>query len=140
VEQLIDHFVSFIPNLFLAVVIVALGAWMGGLAGKFARAFAMAAQVKEANLIGKGVQYLVIVIALGTALEQLNVATSFLFGAFLIVLGGLGLAFGLGGQEKAREIIRRISKVEKVEKVEEEGPPAVVKTNRRTSDAEKGDP
>jgi len=79
----------------------------------------------------------VIIVALGTALEQLNVATRFLFGAFLIVLGGLGLAFGLGGQEKAREIIRRISKVEKVE---EASPPANVKTNRRAGDAEKGDP
>ena len=137
VEQLIDHFVAFLPNLFLAIVIVALGAWVGGLAGKFARAFAHAARIQEANLIGKGIQYLVIVIALGTALEQLNVATRFLFGAFLIVLGRLGLAFGLGGQEKAREIIRRISKVEKVD---EEGPPAVVKTNRRDSDAEKGEP
>ncbi|OIP33026.1 MAG: hypothetical protein AUK27_11560 [Deltaproteobacteria bacterium CG2_30_66_27] len=112
VEVLIDHFVSFLPNLFLAFVILALGAWVGGLAGKFARAFAMAAQVKEANLIGKGVQYLVVIVALGTALEQLNVATRFLFGAFLIVLGALGLAFGLGGQEKAREIIERISRVE----------------------------
>jgi hypothetical protein len=112
VERLIDHFVSFLPNLFLAIVIVALGAWMGGLAGKFARAFALAARIQEANLLAKGVQYLVIVIALGTALEQLNVATRFLFGAFLIVLGSLGLAFGLGGQEKAREIIRRISKVD----------------------------
>ncbi len=53
-----------------------------------------------------------IVVALGTALEQLNVATRFLFGAFLIALGALGLAFGLGGQEKAREIIERISRVE----------------------------
>ena len=111
-EVLIDHFVSFLPNLFLAFVILALGAWVGGLAGKFARAFAMAAQVKEANLLGKGVQYLVVIVALGTALEQLNVATRFLFGAFLIVLGALGLAFGLGGQEKAREIIERISRVE----------------------------
>lgn len=114
-ERLIDHFVSFLPNLFLAIVIVALGAWMGGLAGKFARAFALAARIQEANLLAKGVQYLVIVIALGTALEQLNVATRFLFGAFLIVLGSLGLAFGLGGQEKAREIIRRISGVEEKE-------------------------
>jgi small-conductance mechanosensitive channel len=71
----------------------------------------------EANLLEKGIQYLVIIVALGTALEQLNVATRFLFGAFLIVLGALGLAFGLGGQEKAREIIRRISGVE-----EKEGP------------------
>ncbi len=140
VELLIDHFVAFLPNFFLAVVIAALGAWMGGLAGRFARAFAMAARIQEANLIGKGVKYLVIVIALGTALEQLNVATRFLFGAFLIVLGGLGLAFGLGGQEKAREIIRRISKVEKVEKVDEEDLPATAKKNRRTSDAEKVDP
>lgn len=116
VELLIDHFVSFLPNLFLAVVIVALGAWVGGLAGRFARAFAINAKIREANLLGKGVQYLVVVIALGTALEQLNVATRFLFGAFLIVLGSLGLAFGLGGQEKAREIIRRISGEEEEER------------------------
>jgi Mechanosensitive ion channel, conserved TM helix len=112
VELLIDRFVAFLPNLFLAVVIVVLGAWLGGLAGKFARAFASAAQIQEANLVAKGVQYLVTIIALGTALEQLHVATRFLLGAFLIVLGSLGLAFGLGGQEKAREIIRRISRVE----------------------------
>ena len=110
-----NRILSFLPNLFLAVVIVALGAWVGGLAGKFARAFAMAARIQEANLLGKGVQYLVIVIALGTALEQLNVATRFLFGAFLIVLGSLGLAFGLGGQEKAREILRRISRLDEKE-------------------------
>jgi len=40
---------------------------------------------------------LIIVIAAGTALEQLNLATQFLFGAFLIMLGALGLAFGLAG-------------------------------------------
>lgn len=112
IELLIDHFVAFLPNLFLAVVILALGAWVGRLAGKLARAFAHAAGIPEANLLGKGIQYLVIIVALGTALEQLNVATRFLFGAFLIVLGSLGLAFGLGGQEKAREIIERISRVE----------------------------
>jgi len=137
VERLIDQFVAFLPNLFLAVVIVALGGWLGGLAGKFARAFAVAAQVKEANLLGKGVQYLVIIVALGTALEQLNMATRFLFGAFLIVLGALGLAFGLGGQEKAREIIRRISKVEKAE---QEDLPADAKKNRGAGDAGKGEP
>jgi small-conductance mechanosensitive channel len=132
VELLIDHFVAFLPNLFLAVVILALGAWMGGLAGKFARAFAAAAGIQEAKLLGKGVQYLVVVIALGTALEQLNVATRFLFGAFLIVLGALGLAFGLGGQEKAREIIRRISRVEG----EERTTPA--ETDRTDGDSGKG--
>lgn len=111
-ETWIDRLLSFLPNLFLAFAIVALGAWVGGLAGKFARAFAHAANVPEAALLGKGIQYLVIVIALGTALEQLHVATRFLLGAFLIVLGSLGLAFGLGGQEKAREIIHRISRLE----------------------------
>jgi hypothetical protein len=133
VELLIDRFVSFLPNLFLAVIIVALGAWVGGLAGKFARAFATAAGIREANLLGKGVQYLVIVIALGTALEQLNVATRFLFGAFLIVLGSLGLAFGLGGQEKAREIIRRISRAD-------EDLPNVTGAERTADDAGREDP
>lgn len=112
IEALLDQLVEFLPNLLLALVILGLGIWIGILAGRFARAFARSAEIQEANLIGKGVQYLVIIIAAGTALEQLRVATRFLFGAFLIVLGSLGLAFGLGGRDKAKEIIGRVSRVE----------------------------
>jgi len=64
-EKLWERTLDFLPNFIVAVILV-LGVWLGGLAGKLA-------------------------------------------GAFLIVLGSLGLAFGLGGQDKAREIIRRIS-------------------------------
>lgn len=112
IELLLDRFVGFLPNLFLAILIVALGSWLGVLAGRFARAFGHSARIPEANLLGTGIQYLVILIAVGTALEQLNIATRFLFGAFLIVLGALGLSFGLAGQEKAREILDRISSAE----------------------------
>ena len=119
VELLLDQLVEFLPNLFLALVIMGLGIWFGVLAGRFARAFARSAEIQEANLIGKGIQYLIIIIAAGTALEQLRVATRFLFGAFLIVLGSLALAFGLGGKDKAKEIIDRVSEVEE-ERVEEE--------------------
>lgn len=112
IELLLDQLVEFLPNLFFAVVILGLGIWFGILAGRFARAFARSAEIQEANLIGKGIQYLIIIIAAGTALEQLRVATRFLFGAFLIVLGSLALAFGLGGRNKAKEIIDRVSRVE----------------------------
>ncbi|OGP33446.1 MAG: hypothetical protein A2X88_08580 [Deltaproteobacteria bacterium GWC2_65_14] len=112
IEILLDQLVEFLPNLFFAVVILGLGIWFGILAGRFARAFARSAEIQEANLIGKGIQYLIIIIAAGTALEQLRVATRFLFGAFLIVLGSLALAFGLGGKDKAKEIIDRVSRVE----------------------------
>ncbi|GAB4361896.1 MAG: hypothetical protein Kow00128_01140 [Deltaproteobacteria bacterium] len=118
IEYLLDQLVEFLPNLLLALLILGLGIWIGVLAGRFARAFARSAEIQEANLIGKGIQYLVIIIAAGTALEQLRVATRFLFGAFLIVLGSLALAFGLGGKEKAREIIERVSKVEEEEERE----------------------
>jgi small-conductance mechanosensitive channel len=113
IEMLLDQLVSFLPNLFFAMVILGLGIWLGVLAGRFTRAFALSAKIAEANLLGKGIQYLVIIIAAGTALEQLRVATRFLFGAFLITLGALGLAFGLGGKDKAREIIDRVSRAEK---------------------------
>lgn len=113
IEMLLDELVSFLPNLFIAMVIMGLGIWLGVLAGRFTRAFAISAEIREANLLGKGIQYLVIIIAAGTALEQLRVATRFLFGAFLITLASLGLAFGLGGREKAREIIDRVSRAEK---------------------------
>jgi hypothetical protein len=113
IELLLDELVGFLPNLFLALLILGLGIWFGILAGRFTSAFAVSAKIAEANLLGKGIQYLVIIIAAGTALEQLRVATRFLFGAFLITLASLGLAFGLGGRDKAREIIDRVSRAEK---------------------------
>ncbi|UCD47416.1 MAG: hypothetical protein JSV28_00880 [Deltaproteobacteria bacterium] len=113
IEMLLDELVGFLPNLFLALLILGLGIWLGVLAGRFTSAFAVSAKIAEANLLGKGIQYLIIIIAAGTALEQLRVATRFLFGAFLITLASLGLAFGLGGRDKAREIIDRISRAEK---------------------------
>lgn len=121
IELLLEELVEFLPNLFFAVVILGLGIWFGILAGRFARAFARSAEIQEANLIGKGIQYLIVIIAAGTALEQLRVATRFLFGAFLIVLGSLALAFGLGGKDKAKEIIDRVSRVAEEGKREEEG-------------------
>ncbi len=113
IELLLDQLVGFLPNLFFALLILGLGIWFGILAGRFTTAFAVSAKIAEANLLGKGIQYLVIIIAAGTALEQLRVATRFLFGAFLITLASLGLAFGLGGRDKAREIIERVSRAEK---------------------------
>ncbi len=113
IELLLDELVGFLPNLFFAMLILGLGIWLGILAGRFTRAFAVSANIAEANLLGKGIQYLIIIIAAGTALEQLRVATRFLFGAFLITIASLGLAFGLGGRDKAREIIDRVSRAEK---------------------------
>ncbi len=113
IELLLDKLVGFLPNLFFAILILGLGIWLGILAGRFTRAFAVSAKITEANLLGKGIQYLLIIIAAGTALEQLRVATTFLFGAFLITLAALGLAFGLGGKDKAKEIIDRVSRAER---------------------------
>jgi len=113
IELLLDELVGFLPKLFLALLILGLGVWFGILAGRFTRAFADSAKIKEANLLGKGIQYLIIIIAAGTALEQLRVATRFLFGTFLITIASLGLAFGLGGKDKAKEIIDRASRAEK---------------------------
>ena len=110
IEMLLDELIGFLPNLFLALLILGLGVWLGILAGRFTRAFADSAKIMEANLLGKGIQYLIIIIAAGTALEQLRVATRFLFGAFLIIIASLGLAFGLGGKDKAKEIIDRVSR------------------------------
>ena len=113
IEMLLDELIGFLPNLFLAILILGLGIWLGIFAGRFTRAFADSAKITEANLLGKGIQYLIIIIAAGTALEQLRVATRFLFGAFLIIVASLGLAFGLGGKDKAKEIIDRVSRAER---------------------------
>ena len=99
----------FLPNLIVAVLVMAIGWLLANFLGQAALIGAVNAQVAGAPLIAGAVRWLVLVFAGGAALTQLGIAREMVLLAFGIAFGGtvlaLALAFGLGGKELAREIL-----------------------------------
>jgi hypothetical protein len=99
----------FLPNLIVALLVMAIGWLLANFLGQAALIGAVNAQVAGAPLIAGAVRWLVLVFAGGAALTQLGIAREMVLLAFGIAFGGtvlaLALAFGLGGKELAREIL-----------------------------------
>jgi small-conductance mechanosensitive channel len=111
VEQLFERFLLFLPNLFVAAVILTIGFLVGNFLGRAVLIASVNAGVKLSGLLSKAVKTLVLLFALVMALEQLGIARSTVLVAFAIVFGGavlaLSLAFGLGGREIARDYLEK---------------------------------
>lgn len=99
----------FLPNLIVALLVMAIGWLLANFLGQAALIGAVNAQVAGAPLIAGAVRWLVLVFAGGAALTQLGIAREMVLLAFGIAFGGtvlaLALAFGLGGKDLAREIL-----------------------------------
>lgn len=104
---LVTAFIAFLPNLFVAVVIVGLGLFLGNTAQR------LLSGIVQTNfqILSAVAKYAIIAVSLFMALDQLGVAGSIVNTAFMLTLGGLalafGLAFGLGGKEFAASWLQR---------------------------------
>ena len=108
---LLATFLFFLPNLVVGILILALGMLLAGhLAGPVAAAARRGGF--PAGPATNLVQALVVLVAATAALIQIGVGAPLvltLFGGLCIALAlALGLAFGLGGQDAAREILDRL--------------------------------
>ena len=113
VSTLISDLISYIPNLFIAVILIVIGSY----AAKFVKDItdgAMATAEVEHKWVGHVLYIVVMVFAIITALKQAKIDISFLTDNLnTIVMGimlALGLAFGLGGKDKAKEVIEKYMK------------------------------
>jgi small-conductance mechanosensitive channel len=104
---------GFLPQLIIAVLILLVGAVVGDVMGRIVTASSMTAGLSSSNLLGKIAKWAVWVFAALVALSQLGIAGGFiqtLFTGFVVAVSlALGLSFGLGGQEAAAGVLRKIS-------------------------------
>ncbi len=109
VTALLSRVVWFIPNLFIALLILAFGAYFARFVGSTLTAYAQRRKLQDAVLLGKVAQYAIVVFVVLIALDQLQVGGSIVRQSFLIILGGfvfaVALAFGLGGKDWAADRI-----------------------------------
>lgn len=111
VSNILNQLVAYIPNVFVAILVLFLGALAGTVLADLVRGAAASARIGNPNLFANIARFAIIGFAALIALEQLQIAPALLnelFGAIVAAAAiAVGLAFGLGGQETARKWLNR---------------------------------
>jgi len=111
VSNILNQLVAYIPNVFVAILVLFLGALAGTVLGDLVRGATASARIGNPNLFANIARFAIIGFAALIALEQLQIAPALLnelFGAIVAAAAiAVGLAFGLGGQETARKWLNR---------------------------------
>lgn len=125
-QEQISRFFSFVPNIFVALLILFLGLPAANFFSRAALLAAVNANFPSPRLLGGFVRLTIAILAITMALEQLGLARSAVLIAFSITFGavmlGLAIAFGLGGRYAARRILEKQLLKKGAEKEEEISP------------------
>lgn len=110
-ETIAQDFMLFVPRLIVALAIVAVGLVAASFVWRATLLAAVNAQLPSARLLSNAVRFLIVILAVAMALEQLGVAKTVVLTAFAIAFGavmlGLAIAFGIGGGNVARRILEQ---------------------------------
>jgi hypothetical protein len=109
IGDLFQNLVGYLPNVFAAVIVIILGIILG----EFVRALILASAggVEGVPLLAQVAKFVVVLVSVFMALQQVNVAADIVTTAFTLILGAaalaVALAFGLGNTTLAGEVTRR---------------------------------
>jgi len=110
-SRVVSSFFLWIPNLFVAALILVAGYLLSKFIARSVLLTAVNAEVRSARLIAFSVQSLIMVFTVAVSLEQIGIAQHTIIAAFSILFGGLvlalALAFGLGGRDLARDFLEK---------------------------------
>jgi hypothetical protein len=111
VEHLLERFFLYLPNIFVAVVILMVGYLLSNFFGRAALIALVNAGTKNAGMISKFTRFTVFVFSATMALEQLGIGRDTVIIAFTIIFGGVvlagAIACGLGGKDIARDYLEK---------------------------------
>ncbi|MEO8310081.1 MAG: hypothetical protein ABI520_02820 [Caldimonas sp.] len=111
ITDLLGRVVWFVPNVFVALLVIAFGSYFARFVGDTVTAYCRNIKLQDAAFLGKLAQYAIMVFVILIALDQIKVGGDIVRQSFLVILGGivfaLALAFGLGGKDWAAERIEQ---------------------------------
>ncbi len=116
IERLLERFFLYLPNLFVAIIILLTSYILSNFFGRAALIASVNAGLKASGLIGRFIKLTIFLLGVTMALEQLGIGRETIIIAFAIVFGGivlaLSIAFGLGGKDIAKEYLEKKMKGE----------------------------
>ncbi|HVW83410.1 MAG TPA: hypothetical protein VHB50_01970 [Bryobacteraceae bacterium] len=112
-SQLAVHLFIYLPNVFAAVIVLALGSIVARYLARNVLIEAVNMNLQYARLLSLGVKWMVMVLTIAMALEHLQIGSGIVHLAFGILFGGivfaLSLAVGLGSKELVSRSLDRES-------------------------------
>jgi Conserved TM helix len=126
-QEYVARFFLFLPRMFVALFVIFFGVLAASFFSRAALLAAVNANLPSARLLSNSIRFVIIIFVVSMAFEELGIAEQTMLVAFGILFGalmiGLALAFGLGGQDLAREFLeRRLLRRKKEEKEDELSP------------------
>ena len=114
ISQFLGAVVLYIPNVIIAVVILIVGLIIGNFVHTLVKETTAAAELAAGHMLAMAAKWAILVFTFMAALVQLRVASQliqilFTGLVFMIALAG-GIAFGLGGKDKAKDLLDQLSK------------------------------
>ena len=111
VTDLLREVVLFVPRGIVALLILAFGAYFARFIGSTLTTYCRNVGVQDGELLGRLAQYAIVGFVVLIALDQVHIGGEIIRQTFLIVIAGivlaLALAFGLGGQRWAADLLER---------------------------------
>jgi hypothetical protein len=111
ITDLLGQVVLFVPKVIVALLIIAFGGYFALFIGNTVGTYCRNVGMKDGELLGTLAQYAIIAFVVLMALDQVSIGGDVIRHSFLILLGGvvlgLALAFGLGGQKWAAQLLER---------------------------------
>ncbi len=103
----ISRFFLLLPQIFVAIIILVIGALLANFLGRATLLGAVNANYPAPRLLSGAVRVLIIAIAIMMALERIGLAHGVVLIAFSAFMLALALAFGLGGRDAARRLLEK---------------------------------
>lgn len=111
VSNILNSLVAYLPNVFVAILVLFLGTLVATFVADIVRGAVASTQIGNPGIFAGIARWAIIGFAALVALEQLQITPTLineLFGAIVAALAiAFGLAFGLGGQDAARRWLAR---------------------------------
>lgn len=111
VSNILNALVAYIPNVFVAILVLFLGTLAATVVADLVRGATASARIGNPTIFAGVARWAIIGFAALIALEQLNITPALineLFGGMVAALAiAFGLAFGLGGQDSVRRWLSR---------------------------------
>jgi len=112
VTAFLNSILLYIPNVVVAVIILAIVVLVGNFVYSIVKGSTKAAGVMSATMLATISKWAIIIFGVLAALLQLGIAASLVNTIFIGIVAMLtlagGLAFGLGGKEEAENILRKL--------------------------------
>lgn len=109
ITDLLGRVVWFVPNIFVALLVLAFGSYFAKFVGEAVVTYGRNVKLPDATFFGKLAQYAILIFVVLIALDHVKVGGDIVRESFIVILAGvvfaLALAFGLAGKDWAADRI-----------------------------------